>query len=449
MTFLPSSRLLSERNFGLFWLAGLISIIGDWALRIALPIYVLRLTGSASAVSVVVLAGLVAGLAAGPVAGVCADRLDRRRVLVSVSSAQAAALAPLLIAGPATPAWLVAAVAAAEAALAEVAEPAASALLPGLVPRRELAAANSLNSVANFVARLTGPAAGGALTAVAGVRGAAALDAATFVAAATGYGLIRGMHRTGHAARPKRGLLASLARLRGELADGFVAIARSRMGRAVAIFITTISIGEGMVSSLFAVWVTRSMHMGGRQLGWMLSAQAVGGIAGSLAGAAAFRRFRPVGLGCICMALFGLGDLAIFNAPRWHGALVPVLALFFCIGVPAGAGYPAVMTLFQLAAPDRLRGRMFAVLGFAETGANIAGAAVAGALDQHVSAVDLLTAQGAGYVLAAALLRVLAGRGPRRLGDAVGADEVDEVRARGQRSARRGRRPDQIRSPSS
>src|SRR4029077_14862206 len=61
VTFLPSSRLLSERNFGLFWLAGLISIVGDWALRIALPIYVLRLTGSASALPGVGGLGLVGG----------------------------------------------------------------------------------------------------------------------------------------------------------------------------------------------------------------------------------------------------------------------------------------------------------------------------------------------------------------------------------------------------
>ena len=51
--------LLRQRNFGLLWSASLISITGDWALRIALPVYVLRLTGSAAAVSGVVLAGIV------------------------------------------------------------------------------------------------------------------------------------------------------------------------------------------------------------------------------------------------------------------------------------------------------------------------------------------------------------------------------------------------------
>jgi len=47
--------------------------------------------------------------------------------------------------------------------------------------------------------------------------------------------------------------------------------------------------------------------------------------------------------------------------------------------------------------------------------AGMAGAAIAGALGDHVSVVNLLTAQGAGYALAGILMRVLAGRGPADL----------------------------------
>jgi hypothetical protein len=45
---------------------------------------------------------------------------------------------------------------------------------------------------------------------------------------------------------------------------------------------------------------------------------------------------------------------------------------------------------------------------------------VAGALGQAVSVVSLLTAQGAGYVLAGIALRVLAGRGPDSLAGSAG-----------------------------
>jgi MFS family permease len=115
------------------------------------------------------------------------------------------------------------------------------------------------------------------------------------------------------------------------------------------------------------------------------------------------------------MALFGLLDLAIFNYPRWTIALWPAIALFFLVGIPGCVGYVAMLTLFQLQAPDRLRGRMYAVLSVGQATAGMLGAAVAGALGQRVSVLSLLTAQGAGYLLAALLLRLLAGRGPDSL----------------------------------
>jgi hypothetical protein len=62
--------------------------------------------------------------------------------------------------------------------------------------------------------------------------------------------------------------------------------------------------------------------------------------------------------------------------------------------------------------PDRLRGRVFAVLMVGQALFGMVGAVVAGALGQIVSVVTLLTVQGAGYVVAAVLLRLLAGRGP-------------------------------------
>jgi MFS family permease len=108
------------------------------------------------------------------------------------------------------------------------------------------------------------------------------------------------------------------------------------------------------------------------------------------------------------MALFGLLDLAIFNYPRWTIALWPAIVLFFLVGIPGCVGYVAMLTLFQQQAPDGLRGRMYAVLSVGQATAGMLGATVAGLLGQRVSVLSLLTAQGAGYLLAALLLRPLA-----------------------------------------
>src|SRR4051794_6214224 len=149
---------LRERDFHLLWTAGLVSDIGDWVLRIALPIYILRTAAAATrhaaaTISAVVLAGLLANLAFGTIAGACADRWDRRRLLILVNGLQALALAPLLVVRSADRLWVVVAVAFVEAALAQFVVPAVNALVPRLVTADRLAAANARNSLAHSLGR--------------------------------------------------------------------------------------------------------------------------------------------------------------------------------------------------------------------------------------------------------------------------------------------------------
>lgn len=67
------------------WLAGLVSDAGDWLLLIALPVVVYDLTGSALGTSLAFLVELAPGIVLAPLAGWCADRWDRRRMLVALS----------------------------------------------------------------------------------------------------------------------------------------------------------------------------------------------------------------------------------------------------------------------------------------------------------------------------------------------------------------------------
>ena len=74
--------LLRVRDFGLLWLAGLISIAGDLALVVALPLHVYRLTDSTLATAGVLAANFLPRVLLGSVAGVFVDRWDRRTVMV-------------------------------------------------------------------------------------------------------------------------------------------------------------------------------------------------------------------------------------------------------------------------------------------------------------------------------------------------------------------------------
>src|SRR6266576_674580 len=89
-------RLLHNSNFRLLWLGGLISLMGDWALAVALPFEVYRRTNSTIATAGIVLAGLIPAFLFGSPAGVLVDRWDRRRLMIWVNVGMALALLPLL-----------------------------------------------------------------------------------------------------------------------------------------------------------------------------------------------------------------------------------------------------------------------------------------------------------------------------------------------------------------
>src|SRR5262249_51248553 len=125
--------LLRQRAFSLLWIAGLISLTGDWLIAVALPIYVYKLTGSPAATSAVVAVSVVAALLAGSVAGVYVDRWDRRRVLIGANLLQVGAILPLLAVDSADRVWIVLLVAFVESALGQFVAPAEHALLPALV----------------------------------------------------------------------------------------------------------------------------------------------------------------------------------------------------------------------------------------------------------------------------------------------------------------------------
>ena len=396
-------RPLRHRDFSLLWWAGLISLTGTWAMRVALPIYVLALTGSPASVAAVVAAALVGTILFGPIGGAYVDRWDRRRVVVAVNGLLALTVLPLVLVDEPRR-WPVAvAVAFVEAALNQFGQPAENALLPRLVPAAELVAANALNGLNNNTGRLFGPALGGAVAATVGLPGAAVLNATTFAVAAGLCALITGRHRARDTVPP---------RMLGDLVDGVRAAVGLRAVRAIAVLIGVTAVGEGLMNALLAVFVTGPLGADSRALGAMMSAQAVGGVVGSVLSSRLARRCRPVPLIAASYACFGVIDVAIFNSPRAGAGVWPVVALFGLAGVPVGVHVPVIWALFQRTTPDALRGRAFAAIWTGAAVAGVVGAALAGWLGGTVDVRTLLTVQGVGPILAAALFGLIAGAAP-------------------------------------
>ncbi|MRT44822.1 MFS transporter, partial [Xylella fastidiosa subsp. multiplex] len=75
--------LWQQRDFGIFWAAQTLSVLGDSFALIALPLLVLEATGSVARMGLLTGVGSVAAVVAAVFAGALVDRADRRRLLVA------------------------------------------------------------------------------------------------------------------------------------------------------------------------------------------------------------------------------------------------------------------------------------------------------------------------------------------------------------------------------
>lgn len=187
-------RPLRRRDYALLFTGGSVSLMGDGIYLVAIAFQVLALENDATSLSLVLFAWSVGLLACLPLAGVIVDRLDRRAVMVCSDGAQllaTAALGTLSLTG-AIEVWHCAAAALVVGAGTAFLKPAATAILPSVVPEDELVPATALQEAAERGSTLfIGPALGGLLVAGVGPGYAFLADAGTFAVSMICVGLIR------------------------------------------------------------------------------------------------------------------------------------------------------------------------------------------------------------------------------------------------------------------
>ncbi|MBO0792319.1 MAG: MFS transporter [Ktedonobacteraceae bacterium] len=397
------SVLLRRRDFAIFWLADVISVIGDWMLMIGLPIYVYVLSQSTLATSIMFMVNVLPKLALGSLGGVFADRWDRRRLMIGANLLQALCLLPLLFVHSVGSLWIVYVASFASSVIAQFFIPAANAFLPTLVNEDELTAANSMNALSNNLSRLIGPPLGGIIAGWFGLTGLIWSDLVSFLLAAILIALI--------ATRPGQRVKPALSEQRvnpwlkvgREWAEGMRLIWREHNVFVVLVLFGISSVGEGVISTLFAPFVSKAFHGGAAEMGWMMGSQAIGGLLGGLGVGWVASRIVPTRLLGICAFVFGCIDLIIFNYPAFFSGLLIPLGLFVLVGIPTAGMFSGYMTIIQTGTPDEYRGRVFGAL-FALGGLmTLIGASVAGLLGDRLGPVLLLNIQGGGYVLAGVL----------------------------------------------
>jgi MFS family permease len=393
---------LRQRNYALLWSAGLVSVLGDWLLYVALPYYIFQATGSALATGAMFIAQTVPRILVGSVAGVFVDRWDRRHTMVAADLARAVLLLTLLVVHSAGRIWLIFVVAFVQAGIAQFFIPAKSALIPRLVSdERTLLAANSLDAMSNNLARLVGPIAGGALLGAAGLGSVILLDSASFLISGLLIAriVIAAPTQATHTGTARPGLTAMIGTVWREWRAGLAVVLRNRAVTAAFVAIGLGFLGQGIVDVLTVPFTNIILHGGPLILGWLLTGYAIGGVTGSFAVTRASAAIPPRILIPFCAALDGLFQLAMFNATA-----VPVAFLFVALhGASAVSLFISLQTLVQRRVGDRYRGRVFGAYGAVQGVALLCGQVFTSALTNRLGIVHLLDVAGGLYVLAGVL----------------------------------------------
>ena len=283
---------LRSRDFALLWTAGLISVAGDFALIIALPLHAYALTGSAIAIGGVFTASLLPRVLLGSIAGVFVDRWDRKRLMVAADLLRAALLLPLLAVGSPDLLWLLYLVRAATGVVGLIFDPAESALLPRLVGEERLVTANALNALNNNIGRLVGPVAGGLLYAGGGLPAVVIVDAASFVLSAALIMAIRANARPERVDDSEDGASA-WGRMINEWRAGLRLVGKDRALRTIFIAVGLGFFGEGTFGVGFTPLVIDVLEGGAAGAGVLASAQAIGGLLAGVLVARAALTFSP------------------------------------------------------------------------------------------------------------------------------------------------------------
>ncbi|NJE00808.1 MFS transporter [Thermococcus sp. JdF3] len=184
-----------NRNFWLFALGRFISQLG-WAVQdVALPLYVLDQTHSGSMMTAFILAEMIPVLIIMPFAGVVGDRYNRKWLMVGFDLARGALLFGV-IAFDLLGIYQLLAVQVVMAVMGAFFSAGTGAMFPDLVQPDELEKANSTVSSFTILARLVGPALGGFIYAVGGIKLAILINAASFFGSGLFEILIRYEWRT-------------------------------------------------------------------------------------------------------------------------------------------------------------------------------------------------------------------------------------------------------------
>ncbi len=337
-------------NYRIWFFGALVANVGTWMQRVAQDWLVLAVLPEGSAVHVGIVTGLqfLPVIFISPLAGLIADRVDRRKMLITTQAAMgllALGLGALVLLGTAT-VFHVYFFALALGVFSAFDAPARQVFVSDIVPASSLANAVALNSASFNAARLVGPGVAGLLIAAVGTGWVFVINAITF-AATIGAMLAMRANQLQQREPTKRA--------KGQLREG-LAYVRGRSDIITIMIVVFLVGGLGLKFQLTSAAMAHDeFGMGAGEYGVLGSVLAIGSLFGALMAA---RRKRPR-LRLVLAAAFGFGVSSALMA------VMPTYELFAISAIPVGFFSLTMLTsanaAIQTTTDPAIRGRVMSL----------------------------------------------------------------------------------------
>lgn len=376
-----------------------VSLTGNMITFIALPLYVLDTTGSASLTGVAAFFAVLPVVVGGAFGGVFVDRVGYRRTSIATDLVGGATIlaVPVLAATVGLPFWALMLLIFATGMFDTPGQTARSSLLPEIAERAQVPLERAVGTFEALErgARLVGGPVAGLLVAVMGPVNTLVVNAATFAVSAL---LVTSLVprsvdsvRAGGSEPAAGG--GSYWR---ELGEGLAFLWRQPLMRAITVLL--------VVTNFFdAAWTTvilpvfADRHLGGAvALGLLVAAMGGGALVGSLMFGVVGHRLPRRALFVVSFLLCGGPRMLIFASepPLW--ACVATVAV---AGLAAGSINPIIGTVQLERVPPGMRARVYGCMGAGAWAAMPIGALVAGVTVEHVGLTITLLVLGSAYLL--------------------------------------------------
>ena len=343
--------LRQNPNFRWLWGGQVVSLLGDWFNLIASAILIAELTGSGLALGFLFTIRMLAPFFIAPIAGICADRYNRKHLLIITDLARAVIVIGFLFVQDASDIWLLYALTILLFGVSGFFSPARSAILPDVTTAQELGTANTLGAATWSVMLAVGAAIGGLTTGFFGSQTAFIIDGFTFAISAGLLLKIKLPGRASATSETSRRAKLSVLRYMFQHPDIlFIATHKAAISLLMSTGVQVILVE--IAKNYFVIGVG-----GALSLGMMYCASGIGsGIGPILARRWTGDRDKPlrvsIGIGYVIASL-GIAIMAPVSA------LGTVLFGGFVRSIGGGVTWVFSTQLLLQRAPNEIRGRIF------------------------------------------------------------------------------------------